>query len=218
MVNVHSWTKVHRICFSVSCETHSKWKFLGFLELGIKADLFSLDMYDLVPEINGLRRGVTISNELTLSILLYVDDVVLISETGDGLQTMLNSIYDWSNRWKLKVNEHKSKVVHFRRVSDDLTAVDFKYGDQELEIVPMYRFLGLDLYTLKRKCLHFDEIFITGCTGSCQNDNFQCSQWLKFRQNDDIFVSVYDTVDFSETVTHYPSPPVERSVWLQVNI
>ena len=46
-------------------------------------------------------------------------------------------------------------------------------------------------YSLKRKCLHFDEIFITGCTGSCQNDNFQCSQWLKFRQNDDIFVSVF---------------------------
>ena len=48
----------------------------------------------------------------------------------------------------------------------------------------------LSKYTLKRKCLHFDEIFVTGCTGSCQNDNFQCSQWLKFRQNDDIFVSV----------------------------
>ena len=44
--------------------------------------------------------------------------------------------------------------------------------------------------SLKRKCLHFDEIFITGCTESCQNDNFQCSQWWKFRQNDDIFVSV----------------------------
>ena len=44
--------------------------------------------------------------------------------------------------------------------------------------------------SLKRKCLHFDEIFITGCTESCQNDNFQCSQWWKFHQNDDIFVSV----------------------------
>ena len=44
--------------------------------------------------------------------------------------------------------------------------------------------------TLKRKCRHFDEIFITGCTGSCQNDNFQCSQWWKFRQNEDISVSV----------------------------
>ena len=51
------------------------------------------------------------------------------------------------------------------------------------------RWLTVDCI-LKRKSLHFDEMFITGCTGSCQNDNFQCSQWWKFRQNDDIFVSV----------------------------
>ena len=51
--------------------------------------------------------------------------------------------------------------------------------------------------TLKRKCLHFDEIFNTGCTGSCQNDNFQCSQWLKFCQNDDIFVSVHQSLLFA---------------------
>ena len=44
--------------------------------------------------------------------------------------------------------------------------------------------------SLKRKCRHFDEIFITGCTGSCQFDNFQCSQWWKFHQNEDISVSV----------------------------
>ena len=41
-------------------------------------------------------------------------------------------------------------------------------------------------FTLKQKCLHFDEIFITDCTERCQNDNVQCSQWWKFRQNDDI--------------------------------
>ena len=29
-----------------------------------------------------------------------------------------------------------------------------------------------------------------GCTESCQNDNFQCSQWWKFNQNEDITVSV----------------------------
>ena len=45
-------------------------------------------------------------------------------------------------------------------------------------------------WSLKRKCFHFDEILTTGRTGSCQNENFQCSQWWKFRQNDDIFVSV----------------------------
>ena len=36
----------------------------------------------------------------------------------------------------------------------------------------------------------FDEILITGCTGSCHFDNFQCSQWLKFHQNQYIYVSV----------------------------
>ena len=45
--------------------------------------------------------------------------------------------------------------------------------------------------SLKRKCHHFDLIFITGCTGSCQNDNFQCSQRWKFRQNHEISVSVF---------------------------
>ena len=49
-------------------------------------------------------------------------------------------------------------------------------------------------YSQKRKCHHFDEIFITGCTESCQNDNFQCRQWRKFRQNDDISVSVFISV------------------------
>ena len=41
--------------------------------------------------------------------------------------------------------------------------------------------------SLKRKCIHFDEIFIAGCSESCQYENCQCSQWWKFRQNDDIF-------------------------------
>ena len=45
-------------------------------------------------------------------------------------------------------------------------------------------------YTLKRKCRHFDEILITGCTGSCYFDNFKCSQWWQFHQNEDISLSV----------------------------
>ena len=46
------------------------------------------------------------------------------------------------------------------------------------------------LRTLKQKWRHFDEIFITGCTGSCHFDNFQCSQWWTFHQNEDFSVSV----------------------------
>ena len=46
-------------------------------------------------------------------------------------------------------------------------------------------------YTWNRKC-HFEGISITGCTGSCHFDNFQCSQWWKVHQNDDIFDSVIE--------------------------
>ena len=48
-------------------------------------------------------------------------------------------------------------------------------------------------HSLKRKCHHFDESFITGCTESCHFDNFRCSQWWRFHQNEDIFVSVLQT-------------------------
>ena len=54
--------------------------------------------------------------------------------------------------------------------------------------------------SLKWKCHHFDEILITGCAGSCHFDNFQCSQWLKFHQNDDIFVSV---ITIHKSFNHY---------------
>ena len=42
---------------------------------------------------------------------------------------------------------------------------------------------------LMRRCRTF-KIFTTGCTGSCQHDNFHYRQWWQFRQNGDISVSV----------------------------
>ena len=61
----------------------------------------------------------------------------------------------------------------------------FDISNSAAKVVPR-----INISTLKRKCRHFDEIFITGCTGSCHFDNFQCSQWWKFHQNEDISVSV----------------------------
>ena len=49
---------------------------------------------------------------------------------------------------------------------------------------------------LKRKCFHFDGIFVICCIGSCHFDNFRCSQWWKFHQNDDISISVCNVFVF----------------------
>ena len=49
----------------------------------------------------------------------------------------------------------------------------------------------------KRECCHFDEIFVTGCIGSCHFDNFCCGQWWKFHKK---LRHLYCNVSMSATV------------------
>ena len=60
--------------------------------------LFAIFINDLVPEINNLRRGIRTLQDDMVSILLYADDVILISESSDDLQDMLNTLYNASNQ------------------------------------------------------------------------------------------------------------------------
>ena len=76
-------------------------------------------------------------------------------------------------------------------------------------VMKRYDILQFLRTSLKRKCRRFDEILITGCTGSCHFDNFQCSQWWKFHQNEDISVSViHRQLYFRQHrfVCKYPTP------------
>lgn len=71
---------------------------------GLSPALFSIYIDDFVAEINALHCGIKFDNK-EVSILLYADDVVLISESADDLQNMLNSLNNWCNKWRLAVNE-----------------------------------------------------------------------------------------------------------------
>ena len=57
----------------------------------------------------------------------------------------------------------------------------------------------VEYWNLLRGICHFDDIFIIGCTKSCHSDNFWCSQWWKFHQNDDISISVLSKTSCSNT-------------------
>ena len=54
----------------------------------------------------------------------------------------------------------------------------------------MHSYVSLIIHALKWKG-YFDELFITGCTRSCQNDNFKYTQWWKPHQNDDFSISLW---------------------------
>ena len=87
--------------------------------------LFSIFINNLAIEVNNKRCGITIDGKI-ISILLYADDIVIIAETDENLQIMLNVVHSWCDKWQLQVNEAKSKIVHFRPKQAKLSTLNFK--------------------------------------------------------------------------------------------
>ena len=107
--------------------------------------LFNIYINDLVHEMKQLDVGVNIDGE-NVCILLYADDVILIADSEDELQTLLDCLHRWCERNCLNINKDKSKIIHFRRQSSLRSNVSFTCGDLSLDYVSHYKYLGLVLH------------------------------------------------------------------------
>ena len=107
--------------------------------------LFSLFINDLILELNKLKCGVNISENVDVTSLLYADDLVIIAPSEEKLQCCLQYVNTWCNRWRMVVNEEKTEIVHFRKKSAGKTQYQFKYGNSILNVNSKYRYLGLVL-------------------------------------------------------------------------
>ena len=88
-------------------------------------------------------KGVKLNDNLNVPILLYADDIILISTSSSELKNMLQTVYTWCSKWRLKVNATKTKIMHFRSKRRPLTNEIFYYGAGALEIVKYYKYLGV---------------------------------------------------------------------------
>ena len=75
--------------------------------------LFSLYISDLVTSLNTMNIGVPVGDE-TVCVLLYADDIVLLADSVDNLQSLLDEVHFWCQSNGLCINESKTKIVHFR--------------------------------------------------------------------------------------------------------
>ena len=82
--------------------------------------LFNLFLDDLACKIKAMGEGIDIGGE-KVCLLLYADDMVLLSDSENGLQNMLNTMFDWCQDNAMVVNTNKSNIVHFRPPSIDRT-------------------------------------------------------------------------------------------------
>ena len=58
--------------------------------------------------------GIT-TDQLSIYLLLFADDAVIMSETLEGLQALLNQLEIYCNKWNLVVNIDKTKVMIFKK-------------------------------------------------------------------------------------------------------
>ncbi|MES9883266.1 MAG: reverse transcriptase family protein [Sedimenticola sp.] len=83
-------------------------------------------------------------DQLQIFLLLFADDTALFAETEYGLQSLLNGLHDYCNRWGITVNIGKTKVVVFQG-SNRHCNTQFTYANTVLENVTSFTYLGITL-------------------------------------------------------------------------
>ena len=79
-----------------------------------------------------------------VGILLYVDDVVLLSGLGTSLQRLLNKLVEVCTYSSLEVNLAKTRIMVFGCNKRKLNQEAFYLDKDQIEITHEFKFLGID--------------------------------------------------------------------------
>lgn len=85
-------------------------------------------------------------NNWKINSLSFADDLVILSETAEGLENSLASLESYCNCWGLKVNATKTKVVVFnKRFNDKIKNLNFSIDGNKIELSKSYCYLGVEM-------------------------------------------------------------------------
>ena len=79
---------------------------------------------------------------LSMFLILFADDVVLFTTDPGSLQSQIDSIYQYSERWSLKINISKTKLcdIEKRKLSN---YPDIFVNSENIEHVDCFTYLGV---------------------------------------------------------------------------
>ena len=106
--------------------------------------LFNLYINDISKYLNKKpEESLSIQGTL-VNHFLYADDLVILSETREGLQDQLERLHKFADDKDLTVNTKKSMIMIFNK-SGRLMKEKLTYGGKELTVVPSFTYLGIDI-------------------------------------------------------------------------
>ena len=106
----------------------------------ISPNLFKIYLCDLPTALTKANCDPIMFSDVELSCLLYADDLVLVSQTRNGLQQSLNTLSLYCKRWQLNINFSKSKMIIF---NTKIQSVQFNIDNKRIEVVSSYTYLGV---------------------------------------------------------------------------
>ena len=95
-------------------------------------------------------------------LLLFADDVVLISSTPAGLQNQINNLVQVSNSLQLVVNTEKTKIMVFRKGGHLAKGEQWFLDGIKLETVNRYKYLGVVFTTKLSLNSALDDLCVKG--------------------------------------------------------
>ncbi|XP_053393694.1 uncharacterized protein LOC128555443 [Mercenaria mercenaria] len=105
---------------------------------------FNIYINDLSKQLEHLNKGINVDGRI-ICHLFYADDLVLIAESEEELQGLMDVLSGWCSRNRMSVNMDKTKVMHFRNNSVSRSDFVFKLNDTVVDYVEQYKYLGLML-------------------------------------------------------------------------
>ncbi len=93
--------------------------------------MFGIFINDIVEDVKSVNTGIEIDGH-NICILLYADDIELLSDTEEGLQKLLNKVYQWNLKWKIMFNAKKYNILHVRQSHITRTNLNFKLRNMVL--------------------------------------------------------------------------------------
>ena len=103
--------------------------------------LFALFVDDLELYLQGKSCGLNFG-DIQILLLLFADDMVLLSDDPSDLQNSLNALCNYCNKWGLEVNAEKSKIVVFRKRGPLRRNESWTYDNISIEVVNDFNYMG----------------------------------------------------------------------------
>ena len=80
---------------------------------------------------------------ISVFLLMYADDMVLIAESPSGLQQLIDNLYVYNSECNLSLNVDKTKIVVFRNGGKMKDSEKWYYNGKSLDIVNKFNYLGM---------------------------------------------------------------------------